>query len=382
MQKNHQNKWSTTSWREYPIKQQPMYNDQGKFEETLKEISAMPPVIERMGAILHEGLQKPILQIGRMAGQYAKPRSSPYETINGAQVPSFKGDIINSLDLKGRNPDPARLHRGYTCSATTMNTIRGYLKNHPMIDKEDNSSGTTDTSSLTDCPPIDDENFFVSHEALLLAYEESFTTFCKAGDSRPYNLSGHFLWIGERTRQLNEAHVEYFRGIANPIGVKVGPTADPQHIVDLVNILNPDNEPGKIVLISRMGLKSVQEKLAPIVEKVKESGKTVLWVCDPMHGNTYATPSKIKTRDYASVVQEIKHVNEIFTNCGVNLGGIHLEVTWEDVTECIDENTDITADTLNVNYNTSCDPRLNGSQCENFTKAFVDYLTTLREASS
>lgn len=426
--------WQPHSWREKPIKQQPEYDNQEQLKQTLQEISKLPPlvfvgevealkrklaaaargetfvlqggdcaekfedcsaqvitaklkILLQMSVVLCYGAKKPIVRIGRIAGQYAKPRSNPTEKVNGVDFPVYRGDIINShaADLNARKADPARIKQAYLLASTTLNYIRALTKGG-FADLHHPQNWELDFKTLTPKKPIyqnivsniqdaigfmeslgaredslESVEFYTSHEGLLLPLEEALTRYEVAYDAW-YNLGAHMLWIGDRTRDLDGAHIEYFRGIANPIGLKVGPTADPREIIETVKALNPKNKEGKITLISRFGHDKVENHLPKFIEAIRTSSLNVLWSSDPMHGNASKTGDGIKTRDFNHILDELKHVFAIHKKHGSHLGGIHFELTGEDVTECIGGTAGITAEQLNQKYETFCDPRLNYSQ--------------------
>jgi len=353
-------------------------------------------ILLQMSLVLVHGGKKPVIRVGRFAGQYAKPRSSPVETrdIGGSKIslPSYFGDLFNSIEFSptARRPDPALLVRGYKHAALTLNFIRALVDggfadlHHPEnwnlsffthaglppglraeYEKmtERLADGLRFMEALGD-RTVDDltrVEFFTSHEGLSLYYEASQTRQVPRRHGH-YNLSAHMPWIGERTRGLDGAHVEYFRGIRNPVGVKVGPKARADEVLALCDILNPGNEAGKIVLICRMGAANVRGALPGIVEAVRKEGERVLWVCDPMHGNGMTTASGIKTRSFDAILSELRDQFDVHREMGTHLGGVHFELTGDDVTECIGGGAGITENDLNLNYASLCDPRLNYQQ--------------------
>ncbi|MFT4718498.1 MAG: 3-deoxy-7-phosphoheptulonate synthase [Rickettsiales bacterium] len=430
-----QSSWSKNSWREFPIKQQPTYPDQKSLKEVEEQLSNYPRLVScgevnnlkselsdvcngkafllqggdcaesftefsrhniksffrtilQMTVALLYGAEKPIVKIGRIAGQYAKPRSTDFEEVSGIKAPSYRGDIVNSLEFneQARTPDPKRLIEAYFHSAATMNYLKslangGYaslnniekwnsefaltLKNNKIEEIIENVNKSI--KFLKNCGVDIDQTtnlnraeFYTSHEALLLNYEEAFTR--KMSDGKYYDLSSHFLWIGDRTRSPDEAHVEFLRGIENPVAFKVGPKITKDDIIKLIDILNPNNTPGKLTLISRMGADNVEELLPPLVEFVKNEGRNVIWSCDPMHGNIIKTSNNYKTRKFNDILSEIKSFTRIHKSIGTYAGGVHFEMTGQDVTECLGGNQDISEDILKERYKTHCDPRLNSSQ--------------------
>jgi 3-deoxy-7-phosphoheptulonate synthase len=306
--------------------------------------------LQRMADVIGAATGLPVVTVGRIAGQYAKPRSQPVETYDGVTLPAFRGEAVNGAEFtaQARTPDPARLRRVYDASATTLNHLRAI-------------SNQARATTAADRPAA--REFFTSHEALLLDYEAALTRLDTPGGA-PYNLSGHMVWIGERTRQLDGAHVEFASRIRNPIGVKLGPLVTPDEVLGLVDRLDPEREPGRLTFITRMGADLVRDRLAPIVEKAAVSGAQVSWVCDPMHGNTFQAPSGHKTRRLESVADEIRGFFEVHRSLGVHPGGVHLELTGDEVTECVGGAVGIGLEDLPTRYETSCDPRLNRSQAE------------------
>ncbi len=444
--------WSPSSWRDFPIKQQPTYKDKEALKRVEEELRTFPPLIfageakelksrladvARGEAILLQGgdcaesfanfnaqsirdlfkvlLQmnmvlmysggKPVVKIGRIAGQYAKPRSSDFEEIEGVKLPSYRGDIVNDIDFtpEAREPKPEKMIEAYYKSAATLNLIRAYarggfadlrqihkwnlefLKGNELEKKfEELADKITQALRFMEACGINPDNtpqlkqttLYTSHEALLLNYEEALTrkdTF--SGDW--YDCSAHFLWIGDRTRDPKGAHVEFFRGIENPIGVKVGPSMQPHELLELIDILNPNNEPGRLTLIVRMGAQKIGELFPPLLRTVKEAGKEVVWSIDPMHGNTYKTGGGLKTRDFEKILSEVRQFIQIHKAEGTVPGGMHLEMTGSNVTECTGSiSASITEEALQSRYHTQCDPRLNADQALELafmvTEAFKD----------
>lgn len=381
--------WSPTSWKTRSARQQPCYDNHEHLVYCLDRIRAFPPLVhsgeivklkERIAAagrgemfILHggdcaerfvdcnpqsiaekfkillemsrvlmRGLQRPIVRIGRIAGQYAKPRSDEFESVGGLRLPSYRGDIINgfAFDPDSRRPDPERLVRAYVCSCFTLNQLRALISGS---EKEAHTE------------------FFTSHEGLLLDYESALTHFVP-WENAWFNLGTHFLWLGDRTRHLEEAHVEYLRGIANPIGIKLGPGARANEIVTLIKRLNPENEPGRITLITRFGRQKVRDHLPPIISAVTQEKLFVTWTCDPMHGNIIKTQSGLKTREIGAILQELDETHQVQKEMGTLLSGVHLELTGDHVTECVGGRERLTEEHLTRNYQTYCDPRLNYTQ--------------------
>lgn len=373
--------WSKASWKNYMVRQQPNWPDYSKVENAVKTLSALPPLVPvheiitlkknlalacegkafvlqggdcsekfldntntkiertcktlaKMAFIISVASGRPLIKIGRLAGQFAKPRSSDTETVNGINYPSYRGDIVNdaSLNLEARRPDPGRILQGYAMAQKTL----GHLK--------------TIKSRV-----------YTSHEALLLPYEDGLLRQDDFNDQW-YLSSGHMLWIGERTRQLDSAHIELMRGVTNPMGIKVGPDHSPEEISELCKILNPDNEAGRLSLITRFGRDSIDELLPPLVREIKACGHRVVWITDPMHGNTFTSKSGYKTRKYEDIISEIRSFFRIHAQEKTIAGGVHLEMTGENVTECVGGNCNICDTDLHTKYMTSCDPRLNEKQ--------------------
>ncbi|CAI6335689.1 unnamed protein product [Periconia digitata] len=437
--------WSPSSWHAKPIKQIVSYEDQDALSSALTKLSSLPPIVTpseivklksslrdaalgksfllqggdcaelfsycaddpidakiklllQMSLVLIWGSNKPVIRIGRMAGQYAKPRSSPTEMLDGKEVPSFRGDILNGFDHAHRNVDPERLVTAYFHSATTLNYIRGQLASgiadlhNPLDwglghvrDQELQTKYSQIVSSISDslrfmrtigadtAGQLQTVDLYTSHEGLVLEYEQNLTRRLRhpagyrssnpSSDGRGwYNTSAHFIWIGDRTRQIDGGHVEYFRGIENPIGIKVGPSMKSDELIELLDIVNPAKEIGKVTLITRYGKDKVDSMLGPHIEAVKSSGHVVVWQCDPMHGNTHSTPAGIKTRSFNSIFSELSSALEIHKQHGSFLGGMHLELTGDAVTECTGGSEGLNEDDLGLNYTTYCDPRLNEKQ--------------------
>ena len=344
-------------------------------------------VLLSMAVVLTYAAQVPVVKLGRIAGQYAKPRSNDSETREGVTLPAYRGDAVNALafDPESRRPDPQRLVEVYNHSAATLNLVRAFVKGG-LADLRTVHSWNSDfvrnsqveeryekvsaeiaraLSFMVACG-IDDNSFrtvdyYASHEALLLEYEHALTRI----DSRtqtPYDTSARMIWIGDRTRQLDGAHIEFLRHLRNPIGIKVGPTTTPDDAVALIERLDPDHEPGRITVISRMGAAKVRDLLPPIVEAVEATGRKVAWVCDPMHGNTYSTELGYKTRAFDEVVSELQGFFDVHQELGTWPGGVHMELTGDDVTECVGGADEVAEQDLAHRYETACDPRLNRNQ--------------------
>lgn len=351
------------------------------------EIRAKLKTVLQMAVVLTYGASLPVVKIGRMAGQYAKPRSSEFETIDGVEYPSYRGDAVNDLiaDADARIPDPLRLVEAYHRAAATLNLVRAFTQggyadlrqvhawNTDFVRESsagaryDQMAGEIDRALAfmraigSDPEELHRVEFYAAHEALLLDYERALTR----TDSRtglPYDVSGHFVWVGERTRQLDGAHIDFAATIRNPIGVKLGPTTTPDDAVALLDKLDPDAEPGRLTLITRMGAGKVRDVLPALVEKVTATGRPVVWVCDPMHGNTFTAESGHKSRRFEDVVDEVKGFFEVHAALGTHPGGIHIELTGDEVTECVGGAEGLEEQHLPLRYETACDPRLNRTQ--------------------
>lgn len=346
-------------------------------------------VFLQMSVVLTFAAAKPVVKVGRIAGQFAKPRSSDTETKDGVELPSYRGDIVNQTEFspEARIPDAHRQIMAYRQSAATLNLLRAFsqggyanlehvhtwmldfVKDSPLSERYSQlADRISETISFMKAIGFDAEryqrlretDFYTCHEALLLGYEEALTREdSTSGDH--YGTSGHFLWIGDRTRQPDHAHVEYFRGIKNPIGMKCGPTLESNELIELINILNPDNEPGRLTLICRFGAGKVKDHLPALIQAVEREGKKVVWCCDPMHGNTISAGG-YKTRPFDKVLQEVREFFEVHCAEGTYPGGVHFEMTGKDVTECTGGAKKISEDDLSARYHTHCDPRLNANQ--------------------
>lgn len=446
--------WTPSSWRAFPIKQQPTYQDQALLSTIEERLSTYPPLIfageakklkEKLAAagrgeafllqggdcaesfsdfnakniknlfklmlqmnmVLMYSTGKPIVKIGRIAGQFAKPRSSDYEEIDGVKLPSYRGDIINSIEPneEARLPNPENMIQAYNQSASTLNLLRAFarggladlnkvhqwnldfIKDNPLGKRYDELSDKIDHSMkfMSACglnsdtlPQLHQTTLYTSHEALLLNYEEALTREDSEDKGKWYDCSAHMLWIGDRTRDLSDAHIEFFRGISNPIGCKVGPTMGEDELIELIDALNPNNEEGRLNLIVRMGASKIREYLPPLLKKVKESRKNVVWSCDPMHGNIEKSSTGFKTRDFDNILSEVKEFFAIHKEIGTIPAGIHLEMTGNDVTECTGSTSSpITPEGLASRYHTQCDPRLNASQALELAFMLSD---TIKEA--
>jgi 3-deoxy-7-phosphoheptulonate synthase len=441
--------WSIDSWRNKPILQQPTYDNAAEVADVESKLASYPPlvfaaetrdllsqladvskgegfllqggdcaesfsefnapkirdtfkVMLQMAIVLTFGGRCPVTKVARMAGQYAKPRSSDLETINGVSLPSYRGDIINSFEFteSARRPDPQRLLQAYHHSAATLNLLRAFsqggladlhqvnrwnmafVENNPLKDRyQDMAMRIEDTLAFMDVIGINSKtnntlhetSLFTSHEALLLNYEQALTRIDTL-TGLPYNCSAHMLWIGERTRQLDHAHVEFFRGINNPIGVKIGPSMQPDDLITLIDALNPNNIPGRLTLITRMGADKLADNLPRLLARVKAEGRHVVWSSDPMHGNTFSASSGYKTRDFDAILREIQQFFTAHKQEGTHAGGIHLEMTGQHVTECTGGAYKISDDDLAQAYQTQCDPRLNADQVLEMAFLVSDYL--------
>jgi len=429
--------WKINSWRNYPVKHIPEYPDKKELDGVLSKIKNFPPLvfagetrhlkeqlsevvdgkafllqggdcaesfaefhpdnirdtfklILQMSLVLTYSASLPVIKLGRIAGQFSKPRSSPMENINGIELPSYLGDNINGIDFneKSRVPDPKRLFKAYSQSASTLNLIRafshggfadlkkvhtwnlGFIKKTPAAKKfKDLEDKIADALAFMDACGINSDfnrrlktvNFWTSHEALLLPFEQAMTR-VDSTTGEHHDTSAHFVWIGDRTRQLDGGHVEFCRGIENPIGIKCGPTLKSEDLINLCNKINPTNEKGKITLISRFGHDNVGKFLPRLIRAIKKEGLNVIWSCDPMHGNTIKSTSGYKTRPFNNVVKEVKNVFECHQSEGSFVGGLHIEMTGQDVTECTGGAQKISDQDLSARYHTHCDPRLNANQ--------------------
>jgi 3-deoxy-7-phosphoheptulonate synthase len=343
--------------------------------------------ILQMAAVLQYQSSLPVIKVGRMAGQFAKPRSNDTETRNGVTLPAYRGDAVNALEFteEARTPDPQRLVKVYNTSAATLNLVRaftqggfadlrrvhewnkGFIKDstfgvkYEQVANEIGRALAFMESAGVDPDEFKAVDFYASHEALIIEYEKALTRI----DSRtelPYDVSGHFIWIGERTRQMDGAHVDFASKVRNPIGVKLGPKTTVEDALALIEKLDPNREPGRLTFITRMGAGKIREILPALVEGVTKSGAQVLWVCDPMHGNTFETSNGYKTRQFEDVLDEVRGFFEVHKKLGTHPGGIHIELTGDDVTECLGGGNQISEKDLESRYETACDPRLNHSQ--------------------
>lgn len=446
-------KWSPETWRQKPIKQMPAYPDGAALLAIEQRLARLPPlvfagearrlkaglarvalgeaflfmggdcaesfaefeaknirnlfrVILQMAVVLTFGGATPVIKVGRVAGQFAKPRSDDTETRNGATLPSYRGDIINGLDFtaESRAPDPRRMVEVYHQAAATLNLLRafaqgGYADLHEVhrwnlefVAQSPQAARYEDLANRLDetlafmaacgmtgatVPQIRETDFYTAHEALLLPYEQALTRIdSTTGDW--YDVSAHLLWIGDRTRQIDGAHIEFARGIKNPIGLKCGPGLAGDDLLKLCDILNPDNIPGRLTLITRMGADKIAASLPPLLRKVKAAGRHVVWCSDPMHGNTRTSSIGYKTRRFDDILSEVKDFFAICAAESVYAGGIHLEMTGQDVTECTGGGQKIIEDDLSSRYHTHCDPRLNANQALELAFLVADALKAER----
>lgn len=445
--------WTKNSWKNYPIKQQPIYPDQEEMNRVLARLEKLPPLVfagevrnlqkslarvckkeafllqggdcaesfENFGAVNIRDMFKillqmaivltfaggcPVVKIGRIAGQFAKPRSSDFEELNGISLPSYRGDIINGFEFseQARIPDPHRMLEAYYQSATTLNLLRGFAKggladlhevhrwNLGFLKKSELHKQYTDISekisqalafmeacgiNTSNTPSLREVSVYTSHEALLLPYEEALTR-VDSLSGEIYDCSAHMLWIGERTRALDEAHVHFLRGVKNPLGVKIGPSASADDIIALANVLNPNNEEGRLNIIIRMGADKIINNLPKIFFKLKSEGLNLVYSIDPMHGNTVKA-GNFKTREFDKIMQEVRSFFEIAISEGVYPGGVHLEMTGKDVTECTGGASNVTAQSLEDRYETQCDPRLNADQALELAFLIADLVKKARK---
>ena len=431
------NAWTPQSWRKFPVVQMPEYGDLEKLAETEAKLAAFPPLVFagearklqrklarvaqgkafllqggdcaesfaehsadnirdffrvflQMAVVLTFAGGQPLVKVGRIAGQFAKPRSSGSETRDGVELPSYRGDIINSIEFEaaGRQPDPHRQIMAYRQSAATLNLLRafamggyanlehvhrwtvGALKDSPFGERYDalaerisESLGFMKACGINPdtAPQLRQTEFFTSHEALLLGYEEALTR-VDSTSGHWYATSGHMLWIGDRTRQIDHAHIEFFRGIKNPIGMKCGPSISADELLKLIDVLDPDNEAGRLTLITRYGADNLEKHLPQLLRAVKREGRKVVWSCDPMHGNTISAASGYKTRPFDRILKEVQQFIAVHKAEGTYAGGIHVEMTGKNVTECTGGAYALSDQDLHDRYHSHCDPRLNADQ--------------------
>ncbi|EIL9323669.1 3-deoxy-7-phosphoheptulonate synthase class II [Campylobacter jejuni] len=445
--------WAKNSWKNYPIKQQPIYPDQEEMNRVLARLEKLPPLVfagevrnlqkslarvckkeafllqggdcaesfENFGAVNIRDMFKillqmaivltfaggcPVIKIGRIAGQFAKPRSSDFEELDGISLPSYRGDIINGFEFseQARIPDPHRMLEAYYQSAITLNLLRGFAKggladlhevhrwNLGFLKKSELHKQYTDISekisqalafmeacgiNTSNTPSLREVSVYTSHEALLLPYEEALTR-VDSLSGEIYDCSAHMLWIGERTRALDEAHVHFLSGVKNPLGVKIGPSASADDIIALANVLNPNNEEGRLNIIIRMGADKIINNLPKIFSKLKSEGLNLVYSIDPMHGNTVKA-GNFKTREFDKIMQEVRSFFEIAISEGIYPGGVHLEMTGKDVTECTGGASNVTAQSLEDRYETQCDPRLNADQALELAFLIADLVKKARK---
>lgn len=427
-------KWSPVSWQEFSYEQSASYPDEQQLTKVVEQLSQLPPLVTsgeirnlkqaiakagrreafilqggdcaesfnecrsdiisnklkillQMSLILLHGMRKPIVRIGRIAGQYAKPRSSDFETIEGVTLPSYRGDLVNSqqFDPESRIPNPKLMLQGYSCAAMTLNFIRALLDGgfadlnnphrwdlrfvehshqadeyHAIVESLSDSLAFIEAIDGLRDSTINKVDFYTSHEALHLHYEQALTRCLH--DGLWYNLSTHLPWIGMRTAKLDSAHVEFLRGIQNPVGIKIGPSATKEWLTETIKILNPQHEEGRLLLITRLGAKDIKKLLPPLIDAVKSTNCPVTWSCDPMHGNTETTPDGIKTRHFDNILSELQQAVTIHREMDSYLGGVHFELTGENVTECIGGARNLNEEDLKRAYRSLVDPRLNYEQ--------------------
>jgi 3-deoxy-7-phosphoheptulonate synthase len=427
--------WSVSSWQSRTAEQQATYGDEAALQGALAELASLPPLVTswevnalreqlaeaeqgkrfllqggdcaetfsecrpevvsnrlkvllQMSLVLVHGLRLPVVRVGRFAGQYAKPRSDDFETLDGVTLPSYRGDLVNgaAFTAEARNPDPQRLLRGHASSAMIMNFVRGLIDggfadlHHPeywdlawvehsplaaeyqhMVESVGQAVSFMETLAGRRVGALSRVDFYTSHEALHLPYEQAQTREVPRQWGW-YNLSTHFPWIGMRTAQVDHAHLEFCRGIRNPIAVKVGPGMTAKWLSEIINTLNPKDESGRLTLIHRFGADQIEEHLPPLIEAARRTSKRFLWCCDPMHGNTEKTRAGVKTRRFGNVRSELEQAFDIHARCGSRLGGVHLELTGENVTECTGGARDLTEEDLSQAYKSTVDPRLNYEQ--------------------
>ncbi len=445
--------WAPDTWRNKPAKQLPSYADDARLKDAEKMMAGMPPlvfagearrlksqladvaagkafvlqggdcaesfaefgankirdtfrVLLQMAIVMTFGGQIPVIKMGRMAGQFAKPRSDDNETKDGVTLPVYRGDIINGMDFNpdSRIPDPDRMIRAYNQSAATLNLLRAFaqggyadlakvhswnldfIKGSPLGDRYEQMANAIDQSlafmracgiSGETVPAMRETDFYTCHEALLLPYEQAMTRVdSTTGDW--YDTSAHFLWIGARTNQTEGAQIEFVRGVKNPLGLKCPPNLDVDTLLRSIDIMNPDNEPGRLTLIARMGAGQVLDKLSPLVRAVKSEGRNVVWICDPMHGNTEKSSTGYKTRRFDNILSEVRDFFAVHRNVGTHAGGVHFELTGQNVTECIGGAEKVSEEDLSSRYHTACDPRLNANQALELAFLVADELKAAR----
>ena len=448
--------WNPNTWRNYPVVQMPKYINQKSLSSVEAKLSLKPPlvfagevqalkkslhlvekgeafilqggdcaesftqfsangirdtfkVLLQMAVILTFGSSMPIIKIGRIAGQFAKPRSSDIEVLNGVELPSYRGDMINDMEFNkaSREPDPHRLIEGYEQSAATLNLIRafaqggmadlakvhewtlGFLADTPettkyqeVADRISESLNFMKACGLTSdtASQLRETEFYTSHEALLLNYEEALTREDTITSEKGwYSTSAHLLWVGDRTRQHDHGHIEFLSGIQNPVGIKCGPSLEPDDLIRLIEKINPENDTGKVVLICRMGSEKVFDHLPKLIKKIQSEGKNVIWCCDPMHGNTIKASNGYKTRKVSQILSEVDNFFNVHKTEGSYPGGVHFEMTGSNVTECLGGANEVKESDLGSRYHTHCDPRLNGSQSLELAFLISDLLKKIRK---
>ncbi|MGI9280590.1 MAG: class II 3-deoxy-7-phosphoheptulonate synthase [Endozoicomonas sp.] len=446
--------WQVDSWREMPVIQLPEYPNQDHLQQVEQQLHGMPPlvfagevralrqklaaatqgkafllqggdcaesflefsadnirdtfkVLMQMAVVLTFGASCPVIKVGRMAGQFAKPRSSGTEIIDGVELPIYRGDIINGMEAtpETRTPDPERMLKAYHQASSTLNLLRAFAQGglasleqvHAWnLDFVASSPQSEQYSHLADridetldfmkacgissehSRVISETDFYTSHEALLLPYEQAMTRQDSISGNW-YDCSAHMLWVGDRTRQVEGGHVEFVRGIHNPIGLKAGPTMPPEDLIRLIDLINPENEPGRLNVIVRMGADNVEKHLPELIRTVEREGRQVLWSCDPMHGNTFKASSGYKTREVSRILREVKQFFAVHQAEGSYAGGVHFEMTGQNVTECIGGSRAVTEDSLGNRYHTHCDPRLNADQALELAFMISDTLKDCRK---
>ena len=448
--------WSPDSWRGFPILQVPDYPDPARLAAVEAELASFPPlvfageaqrlkkalgrvaaggafllqggdcaesfaefsannirdtfrVLLQMAVVMTFGGHVPVVKVGRLAGQFAKPRSKPTEVQGDVELPSYRGDIVNGIDFSeaSRQPDPDRLLKAYNQSASTLNLLRafaqgglanleeihrwtlGFVSNSPQGERFEELAGRIGESlsfmracgvTAESTQQLRETDFYTSHEALLLGYEQALTRQDTITDDRGwYSTTAHMVWIGDRTRQADGAHVEYMRGIRNPIGLKCGPSLETDDLLRLIDKLNPANEPGRLTLICRMGSDKIREGLPPLIRAVEKEGRSVVWSCDPMHGNVITSSTGYKTRPFDRILGEVRGFFEVHRAEGTYPGGVHFEMTGQDVTECLGGAQEISETSLADRYHTHCDPRLNASQSLELAFLIADMLKQHRD---
>ena len=448
--------WNPNTWRNYPVVQMPKYINQKSLSSVEAKLSLKPPlvfagevqalkkslhlvekgeafilqggdcaesftqfsangirdtfkVLLQMAVILTFGSSMPIIKIGRIAGQFAKPRSSDIEVLNGVELPSYRGDMINDMEFNkaSREPDPHRLIEGYEQSAATLNLIRafaqggmadlakvhewtlGFLADTPettkyqeVADRISESLNFMKACGLTSdtASQLRETEFYTSHEALLLNYEEALTREDTITSEKGwYSTSAHLLWVGDRTRQHDHGHIEFLSGIQNPVGIKCGPSLEPDDLIRLIEKINPENDTGKVVLICRMGSEKVFDHLPKLIKKIQSEGKKVIWCCDPMHGNTIKASNGYKTRKVSQILSEVDNFFNVHKTESSYPGGVHFEMTGSNVTECLGGANEVKESDLGSRYHTHCDPRLNGSQSLELAFLISDLLKKIRK---